>query len=550
MSERQQPTGAPSPRDANFNPRELRVRLRVRPMLGRRSRVLSTGSSAGRGTPAGVGTLRRKGPPRISGSLLRLALAVIVAYGTLGGGLLYWQVMQARELTTDPLNPIVLAAARDAPRGAIYDVNGIVLADNVPGSNRQREYPYVVAAPVVGYKSTIFGATGLEKAYDTQLTGLGSLSEVDALLRKFKAQSYNPADVHTSLDIHLQQAAADLLGSQRGAVVAIEPSTGRILALVSSPTFDPNKVVDPNQGRRYIAGLQDSGDSPLLDRATQGLYVPGSVYKIVTATAGLGSGAITPQTTYADQPGEIDTGFLVDGFRIHDFPRKVQTDHPLNFFEATEVSDNIWFAHAGLDIGPANMLDWAARYGFGQRIPFELPTSPSQVTSGGGPYLGFRDRVELANAAYGQAQVLVTPLQMALVAATIANHGLEMKPKLVDYLQTADGTVTNIDPQALSQVCDPGVASVIGQAMQQAVEGQYGKAFAGAAKVPGVPTAGKSGTAQLGGDAAPHSWFIGYAPADAPKIAIAVIVEGGGAGAQRAVPMAGELMARYLSANE
>ena len=140
-----------------------------------------------------------------------------------------------------------------------------------------------------------------------------------------------------------------------------------------------------------------------------------------------------------DQPDEIQTGFLVDGFRIHDFPRKVQTDHPLDFYEATEVSDNIWFAHAGLDTGPQNMLEWAARYGFGQRIPFDLPTSPSQVTDGGGAYGGFDDRVELANAAYGQAEVLVTPLQMALVAATIANHGLEMQPKLVDYLQTAAG---------------------------------------------------------------------------------------------------------------
>jgi len=473
-------------------------------------------------------------------------VAVIVAYGTLGGGLLYWQVMQARELTTDPLNPIVLAAARDAPRGTIYDANGVVLADNVPGSTRQREYPYAVAAPVVGYRSSIFGSAGLENTYDTQLTGLGSLSEGDELLRKFRGSSYNPADVHTSLDIHLQQAAARLLGDQHGAVVAIEPSTGRVLALVSSPTNDPNKVVDPTQGRPYIASLQASNDSPLLDRAAQGLYVPGSVFKIVTATAGLASGAITPDTTYADQPGEISTGFNVDGFRVHDFPRRVQTDHPLNFYEATEVSDNIWFAHAGLDIGPANLLDWAARYGFGQRIPFDLPTSPSQVTGGGGPLNGFRDRVELANAAYGQAEVLVTPLQMALVAATIANGGVEMQPKLVDSLQTADGGVTQVASQVLAQVCDAGVAAEVGHAMQQAVEGQFGKSFAGAAKVPGIPTAGKSGTAELGGNAAPHSWFIGYAPADAPKIAIAVIVEGGGAGAQRAVPMAGELMSDYL----
>jgi peptidoglycan glycosyltransferase len=521
-----------SPRETPLDPRRLRVHLRVRPRLGTR-----------RSTPSLPA--RTNGPPRIAGSLLRLSLALAVGYGALAGGLLYWQVMQAHDLTSDPLNPIVIAAARNAPRGTIYDAAGHVLADNVPGASRQREYPYVVAAPVVGYRSSIFGTAGLESAYDAQLTGLGSGN--DDLLRKFRSQAYNPADLHTSLDIALQQAASDLLGDQHGSVVAIEPSTGRVLALVSSPTYDPNRVVDPSTGRRYVASLQANPDSPLLNRATQGLYVPGSVFKIVTATAGLGSGAITPDTTFPTQPAEYNTGFLVDGFRVHDFPRKVQTDHPLNFYEATEVSSNIWFAHAGLATGAQNMVDWAARYGFGQRIPFELSTSPSQVTGGGGPLDGFRDQVELANAAYGQAEVLVTPLQMALVAATIANHGLEMKQKLVDYEQTADGTVTQLPSQPLSQVCDAGTAAIIGQAMRQAVEGQYGKLFAGAAKVPGVPTAGKSGTAQLGGDAPPHSWFIGYAPADAPKIAIAVIVEGGGAGAQRAVPMAGELMADYLA---
>jgi len=517
------------------DPRDLRVHIRVRPRLGTR-RVSASIAPA---------VLRR--PPRVAGSLLRLSLALALAYGALGGGLLYWQVVQAQQLTTDPLNPIVIQAARDAPRGTIYDVNGKVLADNVPGSNHQRQYPYAVAAPVVGYRSDIFGTAGLESTFDAQLTGLAGLSSGSELLRKFSSQAYNPADLHTSLDISLQLAAANLLGDQHGAVVAIEPSTGRILALVSSPTYDPNKVVDPNNGRHYVASLQASTDSPLLDRATQGLYVPGSVFKIVTSIAGLSSGAFTPDTTYADQPGEIQTGFLVDGFRIHDYPRKVQTDHPLDYAEALEVSDNIWFAHAGLDTGPQNMVDWAARLGFGQRIPFDLPTSPSQVNDGTGPLDGFRDRVELANAAYGQADVLVTPLQMALVASTIADNGLEMKPKLVDYLETSDGTVTHIDPQAWTQVCDPSVASTIGQAMVQAVEGQYGKLFAGGAAIPGVTVAGKSGTAQLGGNAAPHSWFIGYAPAEAPRIAIAVIVEGGGAGAQKAVPMGGELMADYLN---
>ncbi len=515
-----------------------RLRARLRPRIGVHAPL-----------PALRPTPRPIGPPRVAGSLVRLSLALAVAYGALAGGLMYWQVVEAQRLSADPLNPLTLAAARQAPRGTIYDRNGNVLARNLGGlsDEPQRDYPYPVAAPVLGYRSTIFGTAGLERSYDAQLTGLISLRPGDELLRKFRDQPYNPSDLYLSLDIALQQAAADLLGDQRGAVVAIEPATGRVLALVSSPTFNPNRVVDPQGGRRYVAALRERTDSPLLNRATQGLYVPGSVFKIVTAIAGLGSGAISPQTTYADQPAEYDTGFLVEGFRVRDSPRRVQTDHPLDFYEATEVSCNIWFAHAGLDIGSAQLAAWSNRLGFGARIPFELPTSPSQVNGGDGALDGFRDEVELANAAYGQAEVLVTPLQMALVAATIANDGVLMRPKLVDELRAQDGTVTRLDPQAWSQVLPGGLAQVIGDAMVLAVEGPYGVDYAGAAKVPGVPTAGKSGTAQLGGDAAPHSWFIGYAPADAPQIAIAVIVEGGGAGAQRAVPMAGRLMSRYLA---
>jgi len=274
--------------------------------------------------------------------------------------------------------------------------------------------------------------------------------------------------------------------------------------------------------------------------------VPGSVFKIVTAAAGLGSNAISPSTTYESQPEEYETGFLVSGFRIRDFPRNFQTDHPLDFYEATEVSSNIWYAHAGLDIGPANLVGWASRFGFGERLPFELATQASQVTGGGGPLDGFLDRVELANAAYGQGQVLVTPLQMALVASTIANDGLLMQPKLVDSMHSANGNVSQVQPQTLRQVLSPTDARIIGDAMRLAVEGEFGRRLAGGAKVPGVPTAGKSGTAQLGGEADPHSWFIGFAPADDPQVAIAVIVEHGGAGAQRAVPMAGELMDFYL----
>ncbi len=510
------------------------LRLHLRPRLRTRG-----------ATPALPG-VTPSGPPRVGRSLLPLTVALAVAYAALAGGLAYWQVVQAQALTADPLNPLSLAAARSAPRGTIYDANGVVLASNGRGPNgeRLRQYGYTIAAPVIGYSSATFGTAALERSYDAQLTGLVSLNPGDELLRKFRGQPYDPSDLHLSLDIQLQRVAADLLGDQTGAIVAIEPATGRILALVSSPTYNPNRVVDPAGGRDYMAGLQARDDSPLLDRATQGLYVPGSVFKIVTSIAGLGSGAITPQTTYPDQPGELETGFLVDGFRIHDFPRTVQTDHPLDYAEALEVSSNIWFAHAGLDTGAQNLSDWAARLGFGARIPFDLPTSPSQVTGGNGPLDGFRDRVELANAAYGQGEVLVTPLQMALVASTIANNGTLMRPSLVDSLTSSNGSITRLEPQAWSTVCSFETAQIIRSAMQQAVEGEF--AVAAAAKIPGVPTAGKSGTAQVGPGVAPHSWFIGFAPADAPRIAVAVIVENGGLGSQRAVPIGGRLMSAYL----
>jgi penicillin-binding protein A len=482
----------------------------------------------------------------IGATLLRLALALVVGYAALATGLAYWQVAQAEQLSTDPRNPLVIAAGRNAPRGTIYDAQGNVLARNVrgPGGEPVREYPATVVAPLVGYRSIVFGTAGLERTYDAQLTGLRSLAPGDELFRKFRTAPYDPADLHLSIDLRLQEAAARALGDRQGAVVAIEPATGRVLAMVSSPTFDPNRIVDPVRGSRYM--LRERADSPLLNRATQGLYVPGSVFKIVTAAAGIGSGAINAGTTYEDQPEEYETGFLVQGFRIRDAPRSVQTDHPLDFLEATEVSSNIWYAHASLDIGAERLAEWAQRFGFGERVPFDLPTSASQVTGGGGPLAGFADLVELANAAYGQGEVLATPLQMALVAATIANDGLLMQPKLVDELRQASGRVTRVDPIQWRQVLSATDARLVGEAMHLAVEGEYGRRFAGGARIEGIPVAGKTGTAQLGDTSEPHSWFIGYAPADDPQIAIAVIVEHGGSGGAVAAPIAGELMETYL----
>jgi peptidoglycan glycosyltransferase len=487
------------------------------------------------------------GAPRIAATLLSVGLAIIVAYGALGAGLTYWQVIQADSLTEDPANPLVLAAARRAPRGAILDRNGTVLADNVAAADgsRIRRYASVAAAPIIGYRSFRFGASGLERTYDAELIGLGQLDPVDRLLRKFRPDPYDPQDLVLTIDARLQQRAFELLGRDRGAVVAIEPATGRILALASTPTYDPNRIVDPEGGDAYFEELrrQPSASSALVDRATQGRYTAGSIFKIVTALAGLGSGAITAETRYEDQPGEEKDGFVVDGFPIRDGHHPFTDDEALDLLQAIEVSCNIYFAHVGLDTGGADLSEWAGRMGFGSPIPFDLPTEPSLIDGGD----GFEGDVELASAAFGQGETFVTPFQMALVAATVANRGELMRPEIVETLRARSGRVRTIDPQPWQRVVSGTTAGIVAQAMRDAVEGEWGHLFAGGAKIPGVPTAGKSGTAELGGQGEPHSWFIGFAPADQPRIAIAILVEQGGRGAERAVPMGGDLMGTYLA---
>jgi peptidoglycan glycosyltransferase len=282
---------------------------------------------------------------------------------------------------------------------------------------------------------------------------------------------------------------------------------------------------------------------PLLNRATQGLYVPGSVFKIVTAAAGLSSGKLSADTTFPQQPKAERDGLLVSGFRVHEHPGVPARSFDLD--TATEWSSNIWFALAGLRTGGDALASVAGRMGFGGPLAFDLPTARSQVSGGGSGPGGFADDVELANAAYGQAKTQVTPLQMALVAATVANGGVLMRPHLVTATTGRDGT-REVSPTELSRVLSPDAAAAIGHAMVGAVESDIGRQFTTGAKVPGVVTAGKSGTAELGGTGAPHSWFIGFAPADHPTVAIAVIVERGGRGGARAAPLAGDLMSLYF----
>jgi penicillin-binding protein A len=488
--------------------------------------------------------------PRIGSSVMHVALAIGLVYLLIAGTLTYWQVVRADALTLDPANPLILAAQQSTLPGRILDARGTVLAKSVRLSNGTALRQYVHDAslgPLLGYRSSRYGTAGLEAAEDGVLIGLTGQSEADLLLRKLRFRLYQPQDVILGIDMRLQQDAERLMGNRPGAVVAMDPSTGRILALVSNPGFDPNTIANPLTAAAAFQRLDGDPNAPLLDRATQGLYVPGSVFKLVTSIAGLGSGTITAQTTYPDQPAEEKTGFLVDGYRVIDGHHPFTGNVALDYTQALEVSCNIYFAHVGLAVGGPAMVQWASRLGFGAPLPFVLPTAASQVTSSGGPLGGFKDRVELANAAYGQAEVLVTPLQMALVASTIANGGVLMRPQLVIGTRDAAGTLHPVAPAPWRNVVDAATASTIANAMEQAVSGTWGIPFAGLGKVPGVPTAGKTGTAQLGGSGEPHSWFVGFAPVQGARIAVAVLLERAGSGATQAAPLASEVMADYLA---
>ena len=478
----------------------------------------------------------------IGAALGRVGLSLAVAFGALAAGAGYWQVLRSADLSSSPDDAGVIAASRHVLRGEITDRTGKRLAWNVRDKNGEpyRVYASPALSGVLGYASRQWGSSGLERAWDAQLSGAASADPLYDLTRKFRSDPSDPEALKTTLVLQLQEAAVKALGANQGAVVMLDPRSGEILALASTPTFDASAVANPATSNDAFKALQADPALPLLPRATQGRYVPGSVFKIVTATAALSSGAITPATTFAQQPAAEKTGLLVSGFRVHDGHHTFTGSQALDFDHAVEVSCNIYFALAGLKAGGEAMSTWAARFGFGDSIPFDLPTATSQVTGGGGTFGGgFADDVELANAAYGQGETLVTPLQMALVAAAVANHGVLMTPHLV-LSATGRTTSTTISPTVWRQVMQADVAAEISTAMTLAVNSAWGRTFTAGARVSGLTVAGKSGTAELDPGNKPHSWFIGFAPADDPQVVIAVIVEHG-AHVVRASPLAGEL---------
>ncbi len=332
------------------------------------------------------------------------------------------------------------------------------------------------------------------------------------------------ADLHLTVSAALQKTAVDALGGKKGAIVALDPRTGAILAMASSPSYDPRRLDE-----RWKALNQDA-DRPLLNRVTQGLYPPGSSFKPVVAAAALAQGLVTPTTGFVD-----DGRYVAGGYVVHNYGDAVYGRH--DFTEAMAKSINTTFAKVGVELGAAGLAQAARSFGFSQKVPGRLPVAASRF-----PDPGTMDTAHVAQASFGQGEVLATPLEMALVAAGIANGGRVMEPYLVgevrDYQQTV---LDRTQPKVWLNPMDATTAAAVRDMMVQVVQQGTGTRAA----IPGVQVAGKTGTAELD-QGEPHAWFIGFAPADAPRVAVAVVVEHGGTGGSVAAPLARQVLSAAL----
>jgi peptidoglycan glycosyltransferase len=501
----------------------------------------------------------------------RLAVYLVLAFAIVSLAISWWQVVDAPILAARPDNPELIVARRTQPRGSIFDARGTVLASSqLVNGIRTRTYTDSAFTHLIGYSSLRFGTTGLERVWDDILIGQTDPNPVNDIVDDVLGRQPRPRDLTLTVDQRLQDFAAAQLGADIGAVVAIDPRTGAVLAMTSTPSFDATPISgDPDTAGRAMNQIENIPGNALVARDRQGHYTPGSIMKVVTAAAGLETGSITPQTTFPDQPRQEVEGFVVDGFRILEHNLSPVQPALWALSEALQVSSNIFFAHVGLEIGAEAYLDEARAFGFCSGMAIgdaerALPVAPSYVTRPeDGDCSPFQDRAELAQASFGQGRVSVTPVQMALVAATIANDGVMPQPYAVRDVRAhagqpsrgpSDQVLDEMTPPDGTRVVSSNTASKVRSAMVDAVEGPLGSLYAGAGAVrnfgvPGVRTAGKTGTAELGPGQEPHSWFIGFAPAQGsatPAIAVAVIVEGGGSGSGRAAPIGGAVMAEWL----
>lgn len=472
----------------------------------------------------------------------RLALLAATMFAVLLVSTSIIQFFQASDLRNRPGNTRTLLATYAQPRGSLL-VGGEEVASSQPVDDQykyQRVYPQGrLYAHSTGYFSLLYGAGGgLEYAANDLLTGEAGQLFYRRLGDLITGQTPSGATLELTIDPLAQRAADRALGDRRGAVVALDPTTGAILAMVSHPSYDPNSLSTHNSEKVSQAWKRLTEDSsrPTVNRAIGGdLYPPGSTFKLITAAAALESGNYNadsrlPGPAELPLPGSTSTlpnasGQACDGGEV-------------SLQRALQMSCNTAFGWLGQQLGGDAMRQQAAKFGFGTEIDIPIPVTASTVPTG-------TNQAQDIQVAIGQYDVRSTPMQMAMVAAAIANKGTVMKPYLIAKTRGADlEVIDETRPDRLGEAMSRSNAEAMTQMMTTVVEGGTGRR----AQISGISVAGKTGTAEHGEGRAPHAWFTSFAPADDPKVAVAVVVEDGGVagseggGGQVSAPIAREVM--------
>jgi peptidoglycan glycosyltransferase len=462
----------------------------------------------------------------VNKQIVKLFAFIVVLFAILVGFTSYWSVFDAKNLKAQEANKRPLLEQQQIRRGRILAADGTVIAKSVPkghGANLRyvRRYPEgTLFGHPIGYSFVRQGDFEFERFHNEEL--VGEESEFESILDQLTGGNQEGNDIFTNIDTGAQRVALeDLEEAGFGAVVALEPKSGRVLTMASNAPYDPNRIP-------YELGKlnRSETETPLLNRATQGRYPPGSTFKVVTAAAGLESGTITPETTI-DAPGSIidETLPLNNDFE--------ENFGPITLDTALTNSVNTWFGQLGQKVGQDKLFETMEKFGFGSKPPIDLPEDellPSGVYDFETESLLTRhDPVDLARVAIGQERLLATPLQIAMVAAAVANGGKEMKPQIWSRVVDPDGRVVKkLDPATYSEP----ISAKTAEELTEAMEGVVSEGTGTNAAISGIKVAGKTGTAETpgnkacgGGSEENQAWFMGFAPADDPKVAIAASVE-------------------------
>ena len=490
--------------------------------------------------------------------LNRLAVVAVVLLTALIVATTYWQAWAAGDLKAKQDNAIQRVVQFTIARGLIYGADGkTVFAANKKkkaGTNTLffRRYPNKgLAAQTIGYSTVSRSQTGLEESMNDYLTGSNTnLSNAfHNLLNKLGRATIRGDSLQLTLRPKVQRLAQQLLGNRCGAVVAMNTHTGAVYVMASSPTYDPNEVDQPGGYARIlkIRGACD-GASALYDRATQGLFTPGSTFKIVTAAAALDTGAFTPNS------GFTDPGYCTEyGQKVFNSGNPDQGGHEvfghLNLLQGFQHSVNSVFCNVGMKLGAQTLVDYAKRFGFYKKPPLETPAN-ERLPSGTYDQKTHRltddaSKMDPGRLAFGQWTMEATPLQMAMVAATVANGGVVPRPYIVQKITGPDGsTIKTTRPRTLGRAIKPETAAELTQMMEAVVTGGTGTA----AQIPGIKVAGKTGTAETGDGHYYTAWFDCFAPADHPQVAVAVVLEKqlNGFGGSVSAPIAKQVLEALL----